>query len=523
MHSIKLFKKVIKKIECVLFSVTIIAIIVTRLYFILKSDFPLNDGGMFYSMILDLSNNNFKLPEFTTYNRSNIPFIYPPFSFYFATLLFTYTSISIINIIRFVPFILSIVSALIYYRFVLLLSNSKFTALLSLIIFGFSARGFEWIIVGGGLTRSFGQLFTMLAIYFCLNYCKKGENKNFVFLIISIGLTILSHPEWIIVELYSVILLFSFFYKEKGKIFFLSIYIYTIVALLTLPWWSLIILRNHASFYLNSFFTGSRAPISLSEILPFHGFVALSILAVLFFGILKFFIKSEKIGLFLITWLFIIFILKLRASSTHISIPLSLAISISINSARSSAYTFLRRNLALKNLFILEKLISLLVLISVSTYLIFVLIKFPPKTFSFVNKSDRTAMEWIKKNTRKDSTYLVISEKSGWWVDKVAEWFPALTGRKSVLTVQGSEWLGRGKFNYLENLSKKLIDCDNIGMDCIKNLTKKNRLDFSHIYISSLYNKNAHKKLLDSLNKSKEYNMLYEANGVSIWVENKQL
>lgn len=38
-----------------------------------KGDFILNDGGMFYTMILDLEKNGFALPEFTSYNISQIP------------------------------------------------------------------------------------------------------------------------------------------------------------------------------------------------------------------------------------------------------------------------------------------------------------------------------------------------------------------------------------------------------------------------------------------------------------------
>ncbi|HNM37713.1 MAG TPA: hypothetical protein PKI33_11655, partial [Anaerolineales bacterium] len=46
--------------------------------------FPLNDGGMFLSMVKDLQTSHYVLPKFTTYNYLNIPFAYPPFGFYFA-------------------------------------------------------------------------------------------------------------------------------------------------------------------------------------------------------------------------------------------------------------------------------------------------------------------------------------------------------------------------------------------------------------------------------------------------------
>jgi hypothetical protein len=55
-----------------------------RSFFVLNSDFPLNDGGMFYTMIKDLQSAHFHLPAFTSYNQANIPFAYPPLPFYLA-------------------------------------------------------------------------------------------------------------------------------------------------------------------------------------------------------------------------------------------------------------------------------------------------------------------------------------------------------------------------------------------------------------------------------------------------------
>ena len=40
-----------------------------RFYIVLQSDFPLNDGGLFYTMIKDLIANNYHLPLVTSYNQ----------------------------------------------------------------------------------------------------------------------------------------------------------------------------------------------------------------------------------------------------------------------------------------------------------------------------------------------------------------------------------------------------------------------------------------------------------------------
>ncbi len=68
----------------------------------LSASFPLNDGGLFYQMIVDLQNNNFILPAVTTYNFAEIPFAYPPFAFYVYGL-FSASGIPLLKLMQFLP------------------------------------------------------------------------------------------------------------------------------------------------------------------------------------------------------------------------------------------------------------------------------------------------------------------------------------------------------------------------------------------------------------------------------------
>ena len=49
-----------------------------RLNPVLTSSFPLNDGGLFYTMVQDLQENGYRIPETTRYNQLNLPYAYPP-------------------------------------------------------------------------------------------------------------------------------------------------------------------------------------------------------------------------------------------------------------------------------------------------------------------------------------------------------------------------------------------------------------------------------------------------------------
>jgi hypothetical protein len=52
---------------------------------------------------------------------------------------------------------------------------------------------------------------------------------------------------------------------------------------------------------------------------------------------------------------------------------------------------------------------------------------------------ERQAFRWIMENTPKESRFLILTGNAA-LSDPVSEWFPALTSRTSIVTVQGHEW-----------------------------------------------------------------------------------
>ena len=96
---------------------TLVFGIAVRILPLLRVDFPLVDGGMFYSMIKDLQTANFSLPMFTTYNNAQIPFAYPPLAFYLAGILNAATNISILNILQWMPVIVTILNIPLFFYF----------------------------------------------------------------------------------------------------------------------------------------------------------------------------------------------------------------------------------------------------------------------------------------------------------------------------------------------------------------------------------------------------------------------
>ena len=113
-------------------------------------------------MIADLRANHFLLPAFTSYNHLSIPFAYPPLSFYVAGLISS-IGISTLDIFRWLPPLISTLSIFAFYWMASLMLASRPKASLAAMAYALMPRLFSWYVMGGGLSRSFGLVFLILA------------------------------------------------------------------------------------------------------------------------------------------------------------------------------------------------------------------------------------------------------------------------------------------------------------------------------------------------------------------------
>jgi hypothetical protein len=85
-------------------------------------------------------------------------------------------------------------------------------------------------------------------------------------------------------------------------------------------------------------------------------------------------------------------------------------------------------------------------------------------------------------NTDIKSNFLVLTGLSP-LNDPVSEWFPALTGRQSVATVQGVEWDGKNSFEAVLATSLDVQKCLDQTVQCVKNWADSNHIVFDYLYI----------------------------------------
>jgi 4-amino-4-deoxy-L-arabinose transferase-like glycosyltransferase len=120
---------------------------------------------MFYAMARDLQHNGYRLPEFTTYNSANIPFTYPPLGFYASALIDDLTPLSLVQVFRWLPLIATCLTLPAFYLLAKSMLTSRVALVASVLAFALVPRSFMWLLMGGGVTRSLGFLFAILALY----------------------------------------------------------------------------------------------------------------------------------------------------------------------------------------------------------------------------------------------------------------------------------------------------------------------------------------------------------------------
>ena len=229
-----------------------------RLLNILSHPLPINDGGLFYTMSQDLIANHYRLPTYTSYNQDLIPFAYPPLGFYIIALLHQLTHIDLIQLFRWLPCIYSSVSILCFYYFVKKLTHSIYFSLLASLFFSLNISLYQWLIMGGGMTRSLGLIFALLTLSFATQISIPSFNRKYL-LITSffLGLTALSHTEQTLIAIISLPFVIKFSSTWRNTLI-VSFTIYLLGFLISLPWLATVIYHHSFTPYLAAISTGGN-------------------------------------------------------------------------------------------------------------------------------------------------------------------------------------------------------------------------------------------------------------------------
>ncbi len=492
-----------------------------RFVHVLPLDYPLNDGGFFFHLIQDLQSSSPLLPSFTSYNQSEIPYAYPPLAFYLTNLLHQYLGYSLFDLIRILPPLLSCLTIPAFYWLARKMLSTPIQVIAGTIAYSLLPTAFDWLIVGAGLTRSLGIIFAILTLVQLQSLYTSERKRHILLATLFASLTILSHPGTAWFAFYSGAALFICnlgwgpLFKNIPKLkvpwnilrhsLAKSSLIVAGTAILTLPWWGILILRHGLETLLYPYQTESFSITALVTpfSLLFTNEPLVDILVVI--GFLGFLVSLKERKFVLPLWLVAIFIFEPRLSAVYAAVPMALFVGIGIDKAILPLVESPGTKTRLQGRLPQLSLGFLLLYVLISAYL-------APR-YQSLSPAQVNSLEWVDEHTSHDSHFIVLTGHESYGDDYTSEWFPTLSQRHSLTTPQGHEWLPDEEFSRRVSLHIELQTFANGDIENFETWTKKNQLTFSHIYIAKKplrENEIPFTKFQESIETSTSYELIFK-------------
>jgi hypothetical protein len=491
-----------------------------RWNFISGAEYPINDGGLFYTQIEDLVNNNFRMSEVSSYNLADIPNSYPPLAFYIVGLINLICGVSVMQLLLYLPFIISVLTIPVFYGITrIFFPKDQFARALAVFIFATLPRSFEWFVMGGGITRALGFLFAISAIiFYAKGLTREKIGADLILSGIFCSLTVLTHPVAGLFLAFSMLVITIYFWP-------LNILYPLVISGITLvgssPWWLTVILRNGFAPFIGAGNTGHAEWIDFGYLLTlnfkFENQYFLSLVSIL--ALVGLFSSQRRKSLFLGILVGLGYILIPRGGVDLLTSYLAILATLGFTTLdeawdkheEGDSRTNRKRIWPCKRTRIFLLFLIVYLFIGAYTY------KFiDGKADLHLTADEYQAMIWIRDKTGKDAILMHLPPNSSyqdWWNDYIGEWLPAIARRHSLATVQGYEWVPG---SFIERVEKygALRKCTTQGVACVENWL----INYDHRVNYLLLSKRQHPLIiLDDFRKSNELKTVFNNADVMIF------
>jgi 4-amino-4-deoxy-L-arabinose transferase-like glycosyltransferase len=480
-----------------------------RLSYVLPWDFPLNDGGMFFVMTRDLISTGLGMPPTTTYNDLAIPFAYPPLGFYLAAVVTTVTGLDLIELFRWLPLVLS---AACIPAFALLAREllSRTAARAATYLYALVPASFVWPIMGGGLTRSLGLLFALLALAALVRTLDRGSRRALVLAAVLSGLAAMSHPNAAAFLALSAILIALLRSPTRASLLRLSV-VGAGAIVVAAPWWLTVMARSGSSP-----FTAAASASRTDDLIvpaigtllrwnawnePLFPLVSAAALAGLA-------VSLARRDLLLPLWIVALAFALPGPFQMLSAIPLALLGGVAVAAAFE--------------LPIAARPARAIAVAGVGYLMVAAVLAFVG-VLEGLPSEERVAMRWVAAQTPPTARVLVVTTRS-WGMDAAGEWLPALAERASVVVPQGADWLpGVAQERTIQH--QRAEECAQSDGDCLERLADDG-VDFDFVYLASVRTGSDQasisccEPLAAALRNDARYSVAYESATVLIFARN---
>jgi hypothetical protein len=455
-----------------------------RFFPVLQTDFPLNDGGFFVVMTEELLERDFILPFFTNYNFSQIPYAYPPLGFYLTAFIARITNLDLITLFRFLPAMISWLAIPAFYLAAKKLLKTSLSISIAVVVFAVIPRSWLWMIMGGGLTRALGLLFSILTIYF--GYQLFSQQKQIAPTILCFAMTVLSHPEALIFTAVNLGLLFLFHNRTRNG--FIRLVLVGVGALAaSSPWWITVLIRHGIEPFMAATQTSGISLTVINHLIQFNltGETGPSVFAAL--AVIGLFYCLAKKEYFLPISAVTTIILIPRSGPNYLIAIIAMLAALALSDVILPGLNLIQTRLKpeegksktsngiLTKIFLFYLFLNLI-------FSATIVVNEQNTPLRALTSEDAEAMQWIQLNTPTDSRFLILSD-TDWWTDLTGEWFPYLAERQAVNTLQGSEWLKGDDFNRILTWRTDTRICLDQTIECLKQVQMKYAIPYNYVYL----------------------------------------
>ena len=413
------------------------AVLAIRVQLLLSTEFPLNDGGLFLAFVQAIAREFPGIPSHVAYNGLDIPFAYPPLSFWLAAL-GVRGGLDALTLVHLLPILMNVAYVLLFALLLLRTGHSPLFTAIALLVFGTTFRSYEWLVMGGGLSRGLGSLFLLLTLLTVMrDWRQPGAARwsvpRLLVAGVCVGGAVASHLEWGILAALSSLLCLALA-RPGWAGFVRASFIVGITSLIVVAPWLLRVYTVHGfepfaaaagtGQWSSYVFLGSVKAIARTSnfILPF-----------VVVGIVSAFRGRD---LFWLLFMGVALLLTPRTGET----PMVLSLGVLAAGGFLTCLVMLRQ-WAGGNA---RKVLAGFVLFGVMlTALRTTDATRRDENFVALAPELRSAMSWVA--TRHAGERFAVLKEAPWHYNASAEWFPVLAGAVNVTTSQGREWF-RGEF-----------------------------------------------------------------------------
>ncbi len=483
-------------------------VLIGRIPLLKSPTLPINDGGLFIPVVRMIRTNPLSYPQNMGYNLP-IPFAYPPLGMYLLAAISAVIPNAELPLFTLTPFIIAILCIPLFFLLAYYLTKSRSIAGIATLITAIIPESYQWIIMGAGITRATGAFFALCTLVAVVLWQQKPSRLLFCLIGLFCGLVFLSHPDTSVFIVYSVCIFILTDQTETLVQRILTIMgILGIGGIIAAPWPIRVItfhgftpyafvaeLRQHNGFPMENLIW------ILSNELQYRLLLVSAASGIL----IAYFTKYRR----LIIWAAVVLVARATSMISFDVFPLALLAGIGLTTL---PVIFTKQ--------IYRQTYKAIVIM-------FLLFSFPwsvqtvSERFTRLRSDDISALEWVKQFTPQSARFILISSQPDWWKDAVPEWFPAITGRISLVTVQGSEWTPFTEHHRTILFHQAIRRCNQSTIACIESAATLAALPFSHLYLVK------HKDqpgvgdycplLLHSIRNSANYRVIFGNEAAEIW------